>query len=220
MPGRTDTFVGGRQGAGSSRSFPSSTSGRRRRVSPAGQEGEFCLIQTPDWVNVVPVLRGASGDERFLMVRQFRQGAGIVTTEFPAGLVEPGEDPRDTALRELREETGQAAGRLTLIGKVAPNPAFMTNWCYTYLAEDLSPSEGAHADELELLETREVGARELAETHRHGRVRQLARSRRLDAVQGLRGKGDRRRSELNRCMKVLQTSPLPLGYGALANLPG
>ena len=134
-----------------------------RRVSPAGQEGEFCLIQTPDWVNVVPVLRGTRGERAVPHGAPVPPGRGDRDDRVPAGLAEPGEDPRETALRELREETGQAAGRLTLIGKVAPNPAFMTNWCYTYLAEDLSPSEGAHADELELLETREVGARELAE---------------------------------------------------------
>jgi ADP-ribose pyrophosphatase len=131
------------------------------RVSPSGQEGEFCIIETPDWVNVVPVVRRPKGRERFLMVRQYRQGARRITTEFPAGLVDPGEDPRETALRELREETGCTAGRLSLIGTVAPNPAFMTNWCHTYLAEDLIPSGEIELDDLELLETREVGADDL-----------------------------------------------------------
>jgi ADP-ribose pyrophosphatase len=137
-----------------------------RRVSPAGQDGEFCVIEAPDWVTVVPVLRGPDGAERYLMVRQFRQGAGMVTTEFPAGLVDPGEEPRRTAARELLEETGRSAGRLTLLGRVAPNPAFMTNWCHVFLAEDLAapgPADGGVGhDELELLEAREVEAAELA----------------------------------------------------------
>lgn len=133
------------------------------RVSPSGASGEFCLIETPDWVNVVPLVREPLGEERFLMVRQFRHGAGSVTTEFPAGLVDPGEDPLRTAARELREETGCSAGRLTLIGKTAPNPAFMTNWCYTYLAEDIAHAGETHMDDLEALEKREVSARELDE---------------------------------------------------------
>ena len=133
------------------------------RVSPVGRSGEFCLIEMPDWVNVVPLVRGQPGDERFLMVRQFRHGAGSITTEFPAGLVNPGEDPLDTAARELREETGCTAGRITLIGKIAPNPAFMANWCYTYLAEEISETGKTDLDKLEAIERREVSARELDE---------------------------------------------------------
>ncbi len=133
------------------------------RVSPSGASGEFCLIETPDWVNVVPVMRGPLGEERFLMVRQFRQGAGRIMTEFPAGLVEPGESPMQTAARELREETGLVAGRLILIGKTAPNPAFMTNSCHTYLAEEISETGQTDLDDLEALERREVSARELDE---------------------------------------------------------
>jgi ADP-ribose pyrophosphatase len=133
------------------------------RVSPSGASGEFCLIETPDWVNVVPLVSGQLGEERFLMVRQFRHGAGSITTEFPAGLVDTGESPLETAVRELREETGSAAGRLTLIGKTAPNPAFMTNWCYTYLAEEISETGQADLDDLEALERCEVSARELDE---------------------------------------------------------
>ncbi len=123
------------------------------RAAYDGRRGEFWLLEARDWVNVVPVLAGP--EPRFLMVRQFRHGAGAVTTEFPAGIVEPGEDPRAAAARELAEETGHAAGRLTHIGSVRPNPAFMTNWCHTFLAEDLAPGAGTGRglDPHELLET-------------------------------------------------------------------
>ena len=123
------------------------------RISAAGQRGEFWILSARDWVNVVPVLRLAAGEPRFLMVRQYRHGAEQITTEFPAGLVEKDEAPVDAAARELFEETGYRAGRLTLICDLRPNPAFMTNRCYTFLAEDLETA-GSHAlDELESLES-------------------------------------------------------------------
>jgi ADP-ribose pyrophosphatase len=136
---------------------------RSRRAAPDGREGDFHVLEAPDWVNVVPVVRDPARGPCFLMVRQHRHGADMVTTEFPAGLVEPGEDPRAAAARELAEETGQRAGRLTVIGRVASNPAFMDNWCTTFLAEEIAPVSGASQDALELLETRLVPVRELLE---------------------------------------------------------
>ena len=136
-------------------------SSERRSIS--GKSASFCLLDAPDWVNIVPVLRDPSGEERFLMVRQYRHGGDLVTTEFPAGLLEPGEDPSEAARRELREETGYRAGRMTLLGRVSPNPAFMNNWCSTYLAEDLVLDGQQNLDELEELSTVTLTARELEE---------------------------------------------------------
>jgi len=133
------------------------------RRSNSGKSASFCLLDAPDWVNIVPVLRDPSGEERFLMVRQYRHGADLITTEFPAGLLEPGEDPVAAAHRELREETGYRAGRMTLLGRVSPNPAFMNNWCSTYLAEDLVPAGEPNLDELEELSTVTLSARALEE---------------------------------------------------------
>ncbi len=95
------------------------------------------------------------------MVRQYRHGLGGITTEFPAGLIEPGEDPARAAERELREETGHRSGRLTLLGRVSPNPAFMTNWCSTYLAEDLELIGEKSLDALEQLDAVTVPVREV-----------------------------------------------------------
>jgi hypothetical protein len=52
---------------------------------------------------------------------------------------------------------------MTLIGRVSPNPAFMTNWCSTYLAEDLERVGDKTLDDLEQLEAVEVPARTLLE---------------------------------------------------------
>jgi ADP-ribose pyrophosphatase len=131
-----------------------------RRTSADGKTGDFWLLHSRDWVNVVPVTRGGDGAEAFVMVRQYRHGAGLITLEFPAGLVEPGEDPEAAAARELLEETGRRAGRLIRLGCVLPNPAFMDNRCYTYLAEDLSEPGIQSPDELERLDAVVIPSRD------------------------------------------------------------
>ena len=116
-------------------------------VSAAGQRGDFVAIHAPDWVVVVPVYRG-----NFVLVRQWRHGAGCLTTEFPAGVAEPGETPEQTAARELREETGFIAGKVTLLGSCCANPALFSNRTHICLAEDLTPTGELHPDEDELLD--------------------------------------------------------------------
>jgi len=133
---------------------------RSRRRAQDGREADFFILDAPDWVNVVPVL--ADG-ESLLMVRQYRQGAEALTVEFPAGLIEAGETPQAAARRELAEETGYAAGSLRPIGTIAPNPAFMSNRCHTFLAEDLRAGGSQELDALELLEVVRVPLAELQE---------------------------------------------------------
>jgi ADP-ribose pyrophosphatase len=94
---------------------------------------EALILDAPTWVNVVALLPG----EHVLLVRQWRYGIGAVTLEIPGGMVETGEDPQLAAGRELFEETGYRAGRLTCLGEVEPNPAFITNRCLTFVAHDL-----------------------------------------------------------------------------------
>ena len=122
------------------------------RTSPGGQRGEFWILDARDWVTVVPLVGTREGRPSFLMVRQYRHGAEEITTEFPSGLVERGEDPAAAAARELREETGHRAARLTLVSSLRPNPAFMTNRSYTFVAEDLEHDGPLSLDELESLD--------------------------------------------------------------------
>jgi ADP-ribose pyrophosphatase len=100
----------------------------------SGQTGDFHVLESNDWVNVVPL----TPEQQVVMVRQFRHGIRDLTLEVPAGLIDPGDrSPAQAAMRELREETGYAARELIPLGTVHPNPAMMNNHCYIFVARDV-----------------------------------------------------------------------------------
>lgn len=122
------------------------------RTSNDGRTGDFVEIDSPPWVNVIPLFTDSTGTERFVMERQYRHGGNCVTIEFPGGLIEDGESPEEAVVRELEEETGLKCRKLTKLGEVNTNPAFMTNTGYFYLAEGLENTGTCHFDENEQID--------------------------------------------------------------------
>lgn len=97
---------------------------------------EFCIHVGA--VCIIPLLP----DGRVIMERQFRYPHNRVFYEIPAGkLNSPDEDPLSAALRELREETGARAGKMTFIGALDTSPALISERIYMYLAEELEFSD-------------------------------------------------------------------------------
>ena len=76
-------------------------------------------------------------DGQVLLVRQPRPAVGTRLLELPAGLVDPGEEPIDTARRELQEETGFTAGHLELLAQFYTSPGFSTELLHIFVAAGL-----------------------------------------------------------------------------------
>lgn len=80
-------------------------------------------------------------DNKIVLVKQYRKAVEKELYELPAGKIESGETPLDTAIRELKEETGYTASNLKLIHKYYTTPGFSNQMIFIYLAENLMPGE-------------------------------------------------------------------------------
>jgi len=139
----------------------------RSRSPQTGESHEFYVLEAPDWINVIPV----TPDGQVVLIRQYRHGVGEVTLEIPGGMVDEGEgDPLETARRELLEETGYEAAEIVQIGVVAPNPAFLNNACYSFLARDVHRVREPQFDGTEYIELELVPLEAIPELIRSGRI--------------------------------------------------
>lgn len=126
---------------------------RRDRVRlPDGAEALREYVVHPGAVLIVPV----HDDGRLLVERQFRYPLQRVFVEFPAGKIDPGETPEETAARELIEETGYAAGRLVPLCVLHPVISYSTEAIQCFVADRLR-HVGARLDHGEFLEIDTMG---------------------------------------------------------------
>jgi len=114
---------------------------------PDGSQKHYDLVGHNASVTLVPV--NERGEIYF--VRQYRIGARDYLLELPAGVLETGEDPAAGASREIREETGMAAGQLLKIGDFYMAPGYSDEFMTIFLATGLYPSP-LSADPDEFLE--------------------------------------------------------------------
>lgn len=99
-----------------------------------GNKAVFSVIECPAWVNIIALTKNRD----VVLIRQYRAGSREVGLEIPGGMMDPEDkSPMDAARRELLEETGFSGRNLREIGRIRPNPAFLNNFCYTYLVEDV-----------------------------------------------------------------------------------
>ena len=127
-------------------------------VSSTGVKGDYYVMKAPDWVITIP-----EKDGKFLMVKQWRHGEKALSVEFPGGVIDAGEEPETAAARELLEETGCKAGKLTKLGKVNPNPALFSNHVHVYLAENLEKTGKQKLDDDEFINCMELSFEEVLE---------------------------------------------------------
>ncbi|MGN6390424.1 MAG: NUDIX domain-containing protein [Burkholderiaceae bacterium] len=132
---------------------------------PDGRESKREYIRHPGAVVILPVL----DDGAILMERQFRYPAGQVFVEFPAGKIDPGEDPLACAKRELREETGYEARSWQFVCTIHNAIGYSDEHLDLYLARGLTAGE-SRLDDGEFLETFTAPLPQLLAWVREGRI--------------------------------------------------
>jgi ADP-ribose pyrophosphatase len=107
--------------------------------------------------------------DRVLLVKQFRLPAEKDLWEIPAGRLDPGEKPLQTAKRELMEETGYSAKKWKKLAAYWPSPGFLSEKMHLFLATDLTQGKAAPMED-ERIEMQWFKKKELAKLIRDGKI--------------------------------------------------
>jgi ADP-ribose pyrophosphatase len=135
-------------------------------LEPGGVRTTREVITHPGSVVVLPVLP----DGRILLVRQYRHATRQFLWELVAGRIEPGENPRRAAARELLEETGYRARRFRVFLDVFPTPGFLEERMYILLAQELTSGD-ARPEVDEKIISRAFTASQLKQMIHRGKLR-------------------------------------------------
>lgn len=118
---------------------------------PDGKEAKREIVKHPGAVAVIPV----TADGKMIMVKQFRKALEKTIIEIPAGRIEPNEDPKLTAIRELEEETGFGTNDMTYLQSFATSPGFADEIIHVYVAKQLfeidNPADGDEDEFIDLV---------------------------------------------------------------------
>ena len=139
---------------------------RRFKRSSDGLEGDFYVLDTNDWVNVLAI----TPEQKIVLVRQFRFGSRENSLEPPGGVVEKGEDPIIAGIRELEEETGYVGEKPELLGSVHPNAAILSNHCHVVLVREARKTAKLNFDQHEELVTELYPIAKLKELVKSGEI--------------------------------------------------
>jgi ADP-ribose pyrophosphatase len=118
---------------------------------PNGKLARVDIVEHGDSVTIVPI----DDKGRVWFVRQYRHPTGGEILELPAGVIDPGEEPEECALREVREEIGMSAGQIRKVGEFYLAPGYSTEYMHVFLAKDLQ-EDPLDPDEDELISIEKI----------------------------------------------------------------
>nr|WP_300004459.1 NUDIX hydrolase [Tissierella sp.] len=123
------------------------------------------IIEHPGGVAIIAI----TDEDSLVLVKQYRKPVEDFLLEIPAGKLELNEEPRETAIRELKEETGLESDKLNYISEFYTSPGYTDEKIHLFLAEDLRKVEYT-PEPGEFLEIVEISIEELIKMVRRGEI--------------------------------------------------
>lgn len=108
-----------------------------------------------------------------VLVRQYKHGIGKVLLELVAGAIDEGEEPVQTAIRELKEETGYAAGSMEHVRSFVTDPTSANTIAHLFFAKDAYPSGAQDLDVTEDIAVELVPLERLRDLVREGAIESM-----------------------------------------------
>lgn len=109
-------------------------------------------------------------NDKVLLVRQYRYAYGESVYEIPAGKLNDGENPRQTAVRELEEETGYLTRETEFLYEIYPTPGYTNERIFIYLAKGLTKTN-AHLDDGEFLDVEWIELSKIKQMLANGEIK-------------------------------------------------
>jgi len=116
------------------------------------------------------VIFALTPERRVVLVRQYKYGINRIVVELPAGFVDEGEEPHQTAVRELAEETGYVADSVEHVRSFAAEPSNSETCMHVFLARDARPKARQQLDLTEVIEVELVDVARLKALVRDGSI--------------------------------------------------
>ncbi|MCY6959979.1 NUDIX hydrolase [Clostridium brassicae] len=132
---------------------------------PNGKISEREIVKHPGGVAILAY----KTDNTIILVEQFRSPIEKNILEIPAGKLEKGEDIETCCRRELEEETGYKAGKITFLGKIVTSPGFCDEYIHIFKAEDLYEGQ-IGGDEDEFINLHEVEVQKVKDMIKKGEI--------------------------------------------------
>jgi len=134
-------------------------------LQPNGETAMREVVKFANAAACVPLTK----KREVVLIKQFRHPAGGYLYEIPAGILAEGEKPVRCAAREVEEETGLRARKMTFLGKIHPSPGVCTEVIYLFLAEKLEKSV-QNLERGEDIKVRKVTLRKALQMVRDGKI--------------------------------------------------
>lgn len=138
---------------------------RERVILPSGREVEKSIVRHPGAVVVIPI----DSQGNFILESQYRHPLRETILEFPAGTLDPSEEPLACAKRELKEELGLLASDWQALGTLYPAPGFCDECQHLFVARGLSEVPEAREED-ELIEAVVMAPRDLEKVIINGQL--------------------------------------------------